>query len=311
MSNPHPLEKMLSRIRQEIWERLETGKFVYERDMPNLERFLNLARNTGDPAIIAEYQLLLAVIEADLGNFDAALGHYEIIIALLMPHNDYWRIGSMLNNVGDIYRCQGRYAIARTTLEEALRYLQMSGQERGINITLSNLGLVTLALGDDLEALQWFTQSIEMAHSNSREYKIPLIESYTGIADLFLRLHDFDKASAYLRLAREWAENSEIPILQTEIYLLYARFAQIRPRLVDATPEQYYALAKSYAEKGDKRYYYARVLLAEAEYFQSLGLAAQAADSASEALTLFEQFKLTEFAAVARRILNQVQVVAG
>ncbi len=95
---------------------------------------------------------------ATLGEISAALDWSER--ALQQARDKSWpaSIGICLMQVGDVMRLLGRPDEARAYLQEALSVMAAVSQSRNHEQVLGNLGQLALDVGNNAEALEWFTK---------------------------------------------------------------------------------------------------------------------------------------------------------
>lgn len=86
----------------------------------------------------------------------------------------------MLNNVGEVARCQGDYARAASLYEESLPLLREASDTRGVALALGNLGHVLYHLGEGERAEALLKESLRLKHGFGDE--IGLSYCFAGLA---------------------------------------------------------------------------------------------------------------------------------
>lgn len=304
MNQPHPLTHFLKSVREETWNRFRTQKFVYERDIRNLHKCLKTAEEIGDIGLIVEFNLTISGIEHELGNFRLAEESYTKLLALVLPLDDHWRIGAILNNLAEIYLWQRDLDKAIATYTQAVEHLQKTSQPIDTALIICNLGTAHLTQQNYTDAAYWFHQTLGIAFQDSRTHVESLMQSYTGLADLYLRLQEVEEALTHIRLAEEWAVGGDFTMDKVEIYLVYAKIAHQHPALLENRPVHYYELAKSAITGTGRKYMIAKVLLDEARYYREIYEPRTAQYRALEAQKIFLETGLTEYARLAQSVVD-------
>jgi len=112
-------------------------------------RAVNLARYSGDTALLAESIKFLGQIERDLGDVDTSLQHYQEAAALIRSLNDPLRLAHTIRHIADILRESGQAASAAPYYDEALILyrrnpsaptLDVANMLRGLALNKTDLG---------------------------------------------------------------------------------------------------------------------------------------------------------------------------
>jgi hypothetical protein len=304
MSAPHTLAPFLKHVRDETWNRFHTGKFVYERDMQNLHKFLGVAQKTGDISMIMEYHLAISGIEHELGNFLFAENSYNSLLELAQPLNDHWRIGVIFNNLAEISLWQRDFPNAIARYHKAVEHMLLTDKAGETSLVICNLGMGYLAAQNYVEAKRWLDKTLAIAHEDSRTHMEALIQAYSCMADFYLQQKEFDKSLAHLKLAKEWAVGADFSVDQLEVYFLYAKLARQAPNLLEYQAPYYYELATSALNTPGRHYMAAKILLDEAGYFQEQGEPVVAKVIALEAKKIFDVFGLKAYAKLAQEVVD-------
>jgi tetratricopeptide (TPR) repeat protein len=304
MNTANPLAPFLKHVRDEMWNRFHTGKFVYERDMQNLHKFLNVAQKSGDISMIMEYHLAISGIEHELGNFQFAENSYKTLLDLAQPLDDHWRIGVIFNNLAEIHLWRRDFTNAIAHYHQAIEHMLKTDQVGETSLIISNLGMAYLAQQNYTEAQRWFDKTLERAHEDSRTHMEGLIQAYIGLADLYLQQNEFEKSLTHLKLAKEWAVGAGFTVDQLEVFFIYAKLARQSPNLLDYQAPYYYELATSTLTTPGRHYMAAKILLDEAGYYQDKKEPLAAKVLAKEAQKIFKASGLNAYAKLAQSILD-------
>jgi tetratricopeptide (TPR) repeat protein len=127
--------------------RLEDAKAAYTRAV-------NLARNAGDTALLAESVMYLGKIERDLGETDLSLQHYQEAAALIrtLPQTEQSPLilAHTIRHIADVLRESGQPAAAAPYYDEALILYRRHPNAQTLDLanTLRGLALLKTDLGD-------------------------------------------------------------------------------------------------------------------------------------------------------------------
>lgn len=128
--------------------------------LPVADAALAAAREAGDMAQEAVALNQLGMTTFDLGDLEAAIGHYEAALrlhrALARPDNE----GGTLANLGFAHFALGESDAARDLLERAAALCQQVGQLQNLGIVEINLGIVAINLGDADGAEAWAARAM-------------------------------------------------------------------------------------------------------------------------------------------------------
>ncbi|MFL6118248.1 tetratricopeptide repeat protein [Actinophytocola sp.] len=105
--------------------------------------------------------------------------------------------GGCLNNKGVIYVQLGDEENACRCFEQAYEAFTEAGDERGLAVFTHNNGSMRLALGQPVEAIEWFTRSLAMHSRVSGERHIA--NSHRGLGDAYRMLDRFAEARSHYR----------------------------------------------------------------------------------------------------------------
>jgi class 3 adenylate cyclase/tetratricopeptide (TPR) repeat protein len=126
-----------------------------EEVLPVADAALAAAREAGDAAHEAVALNQLGMTSFDLGELEAAIGHYESALrlhrAMARPDNE----GGTLANLAVAHLALGEFDAARGLLERAAALCQQVGQLQNLGIVEINLGIVAINLGDAEAAAAW------------------------------------------------------------------------------------------------------------------------------------------------------------
>jgi non-specific serine/threonine protein kinase len=149
------------------------------------ERSIQLLReSSGAPFFLGMALLAHGSVAIELGEYETARASLEESLAIAQESGDSFRIGHTLNALGDLARCEQRYADAQTAYERGAALLREVGAQRDLASVQQNLGYTCLRLGEVARALALFRESLA-AHQAMAN--VPgMAESLVGFAAVAL-----------------------------------------------------------------------------------------------------------------------------
>ncbi|HIK50681.1 MAG TPA: tetratricopeptide repeat protein, partial [Oscillatoriales cyanobacterium M59_W2019_021] len=94
------------------------------------------------------------------GQFREAIEAFERVLTIFQEIGDRESEGTILNNLGRVYRHLGQYPQALEYYQQALFIRREVGDRAGEGTTLNNLGLVYYSLGQYPQALEYYQQAL-------------------------------------------------------------------------------------------------------------------------------------------------------
>src|SRR5262249_24563479 len=147
----------------------------------------------------------LANIHRRQGLFDAAARYYEESIVIYKKLKETDSYAAILNNLGNVYRFQGKIeeALQRCTLACRIRYnLFQKGKipEYLVGLSLSTIGRIYLDINDIVQAEGFFKQAFEICQRTADK---------KGIAATYNRFGQVELAKGNLETAWEWFRKAQ------------------------------------------------------------------------------------------------------
>jgi CHAT domain-containing protein/Tfp pilus assembly protein PilF len=106
----------------------------------------------------------LGVVEAQRGDFNAALGNYELCLPIFHQLGDRPMEGNTLNNMAGAFDVFGDLTKAGETYSKALELQRLSGDRVSEAGTLNNIGKIHDDLAEWQEASEYYEQALPMFH---------------------------------------------------------------------------------------------------------------------------------------------------
>lgn len=209
-----------------IFRRENTGAQSY------LEQSLTLYKTVGDQEGIATCFTNLGFLAIRLGNFPVAGDYLGQALVFCRRIGDVVNECGILICLGDVAYYQGNYSLARNYYEQSLILTRTAGIQATEAKCLYELGLVTMAQGELYPARDYFEQSLIIT-DRSMETNLPLVNTLSSLAIVYLQLYEEERAYTALREALEVA--CRFPV---EICKLKALIAAIRMWILRGKPRQ-------------------------------------------------------------------------
>lgn len=186
-----------------------------EKGFITLREALALAEKQDDLAVLCDMYNALGTAYNESGKQEQAQQFYTKTIDLAQRLNNPWRIARAQNNIGNVLWELGDLEGAMQNYRQSLAGWRALGSQRGIAIALNNLGV--LAEGQQMfaEALQYYTESLDLAHNHNDNFTITICLLNIGYTQL--KLEKTHRAYATLKEALRRSQDLGVNVL-----LLYA-----------------------------------------------------------------------------------------
>jgi diguanylate cyclase (GGDEF)-like protein len=161
---------------------------------------VELMRTLGDEAGEAEAVNLWGVIHHTRGEYQAAVDHFKLTLALRRSLADAFGETAALSNLGMALREQGRHAEALETLLQSLELANRVGEPRATAYAHLNIGKTLAELGDAATAQGYFREALALVAPTSDRGLECTAHAELGKAQLSLLQHE----DALQHLHRAW-----------------------------------------------------------------------------------------------------------
>lgn len=146
-----------------------------------------------------EYHGALGIVQARLGQYDAAEASYAQQIQLATSQNEPRWLIEAYANLGTMHYHRGAVEQARSAFEQAVAEAERSDATTQRAQILNNLGFVYTKLGLTNEAENAFREAISIHKNNGA--KLPLIGPYNGLGTVFAETGNHQEAEANFQAA--------------------------------------------------------------------------------------------------------------
>lgn len=124
-----------------------------------------LAQTQSDRKAEADRLLEQGVYKYQVGQYLAAVDFYQKALVIYQKLGDLLRQGTVLNNLGEMYRILGNYSKALDYYQQALEIRQSLKDRSGSSLILNNIGSVYWNTGEYSKGLYYYQQALMMADS--------------------------------------------------------------------------------------------------------------------------------------------------
>jgi tetratricopeptide (TPR) repeat protein len=210
---------------------LEVGEL--ERARALLEEGVQLFREAGDEAGLAEALDNLAIAAAFSGELEKAKPLFEESLALYREAGDGWGVGEVLNNLANVARIQDKDDASLALYEESLATRRKVGDKRGIAMSLLNMGAVWVARSEYERAAKLTEDSLVLYRELGD--KATVVENLANLGELELERGNQKQAERHLRegLMLSKVAGHRMPMLYS--LLGFGRLAEKRGELLRST----------------------------------------------------------------------------
>ncbi|MFX1416531.1 MAG: tetratricopeptide repeat protein [Promethearchaeota archaeon] len=162
---------------------VEQGRGNWEEAEQLLTKGINLAREYDFPGWERGHLLVFALMYQGKGDYLLAEEYYQKCLAISERSGSMLLVAMCSNNLGEIYRAQGKLDDALAGYERAMRINKEMDRLKGYVWNLGNCGMIQYARGNLDEALRLLEEALTIAKERR---KTGLLTSYIGWGILFL-----------------------------------------------------------------------------------------------------------------------------
>lgn len=303
MSETSSAVGFIHRIHEQLYERLFRGEVDFERDMTTIKKHIALAEQMNEPVLAGEIHTLAGLMCLFTGYIEKAIDYHEKAFPLFASQDDFYQMGRIKNNLGDIYRTIGDYGQALTHFQEASDLLQKADDDTKLSTIASNIGLVWLAMDNTTRAEKHFQAVLDTTKSVTWMHVAAITESRRGLAEVHLAREEYAEAWQQANAAAELARGSSNFLSLSEVNLTRAHIAEADPNATEPA-SHYYQLSREGLSQHSARNVLARALITEARYQRRHNNLQDAERLAKEARTLFTEMGMEEEARYAMAMLS-------
>ncbi|MCI0712822.1 MAG: tetratricopeptide repeat protein [Chloroflexi bacterium] len=209
----NPVVNMVQEIRTKVRKDLYGGTLNYDATIALLKRQVSVAEKMKDLLLLGQIYETMGTIELELGNYELGNEHYQKSLEAFETIEDSFRVGIMLNNIGEIYRRWGKPHEAAANYVRARQLAEEAEEPRLVITAYSNEGQVWLAFGEIDKGIDLLEKGLETANryadwdrnTVSATVGQALPEIRSNLAEAYASKGDFDKAWEHAQRALDAA----------------------------------------------------------------------------------------------------------
>ncbi|HXL15364.1 MAG TPA: tetratricopeptide repeat protein, partial [Methylomirabilota bacterium] len=175
-----------------------------------------LRERLGDESGLAQSHKNIGILHYRLGEPQEAEGHLNEALALYRKAVDRRGEAVTLRHLGNLHYQEGDHAGAQRHWEASLSLCRELGNTEDLCSCLVNLGLVRFEQGHYASAERLYRESLEI-HTSQALRNQSLASLHDNLAELYLDLHQLDRAEEEVRLAEQIAADLEAAPLLAEV----------------------------------------------------------------------------------------------
>lgn len=173
-----------------------------------------IATEEDDQQTLAEAHNAIGYYEDMLGNYEAAIQHYNTAIEMAKNVSSYKKTDRLLlqahNNLGVSYKNMGRLDEAKREYEVSLNIIHRLYPDKNVSEAgaLINIGSIHYSKGDYGLAAEYFQRSVEIYRSLTGNLSGDLGASLNNLAASYYMLADYDKSAESFEEAQRLKEEN-------------------------------------------------------------------------------------------------------
>lgn len=188
------------------------------------------------------------------GELNQAIQFFKKALVIRESQQDLRSTGATINNIGSVYESLGEFELASKCYLECISLYQSINYEVGISISLSNLGMISLLIGELNEAFNYFNEALKLVKKLSNlENESDDSETINNkfLDQLFLNFEDHDfVGDLYSNLGKTLYKRGEIS--QSLNYFSRALYIFQKVKNIALLSDLYVHLLSIYLELGEK-----------------------------------------------------------
>ncbi len=186
-----------------------------------------LRERLGDEVGMAQSHKNIGILHYRLGEPREAEGHLNEALALYRKAVDRRGEAVTLRHLGNLGYQEGDHAGAQRHWEASLSLCRELGNNEDLCACLGNLGVVRFEQGHYASAERLYRESLEIRTAQGQRTQ-SLASLHDNLAELYLDLHQIDRAEEEVRLAEELAADLEAAPVLAEVHSKRAIIAAAR-----------------------------------------------------------------------------------
>jgi tetratricopeptide (TPR) repeat protein len=234
-----------------------------------------LFQTVNNPLFIAECDMVIAILNMNKNNLDAAEFYNKMHLELRREMGDPDGIGFALHLAGTIALCRGKYSEAIELVNQSLNYFESVGNQDLIGYTRDIMRVSEIAQGNYHKAIEQIEMDLDQGQALGNSFLLLDTLSYRGYIALIRK--EYEQAVLNSQKALEIANDLAAPMRKMPLYVL-GRVALSRGD---------YPQAREYLLKAQTKTRLSHILEFDYHAIQALGVLAAAQGQERRSAVIF------------------------
>jgi class 3 adenylate cyclase/Flp pilus assembly protein TadD len=154
------------------------------------EKLKEFSHQNKYPKAKAKAFQLLAITAHMQGDIPDALSYFEQSLAIETQLGDTQNMASTLNNLGLLYKGEGKYVLALYKYQNSYDLLKRADDKVGMANALNNIGVIYAMQGNPTKALQYYEESLQLVKLAKDDKGIANALNNLGLLYVDLKLYE-------------------------------------------------------------------------------------------------------------------------
>ncbi|MEM9672604.1 MAG: sensor histidine kinase [Bacteroidota bacterium] len=182
----------------------------WNKSLEYLMAGVQVAEESGNEVMQGEMLNSIGLVHLELKNFDQALSMVKQALVIFRRLESIPEQTNCVSNIGSIYSDMHQQDSALYYFKKALELNELEDNKWGMAMSLFNIGFTYSELGLYEDALKNLEQSLEMRQQLGG-YQREIADSYTNIAQTYVRMGRSDEGLSYALKAKALADSLQVP----------------------------------------------------------------------------------------------------
>jgi tetratricopeptide (TPR) repeat protein len=303
-------EKMTERM----FDRIVRGQIDYTKDLRELEKYREQARQIGDLSLEGNIVNTTAVLESLTGHIQKGYLLFQELYDIAEKQSDLRGMTLAFMNQGINLLDQAKYTDALAKYDAALQLIEQDRKDPGDLMdrygALLSCRVQVLVLLREFDAATTVFEACQavaesFVEANKETYAAAMADAYHGMVEVYREAQNFEKAHSHWRLALSLADGLDLPHSRLESTLASVRLALAQEDTDRAASylEQTQAIIDAWENDPHK----GRAVISEARKMAILGFPQHALSLAQQALAIFRKYEMSEDITLAQSFISSLK----
>lgn len=194
---------------------------------------LETAKLRNIPLEIASIENNLGLVYSDVNQTSQSLAHYLAAQKIYQQHGSQQDKADILLNLSSAYIRQSRLDSAAMMLKQAAEDYRLLKLPYGEALANANLGVVMAEVGDLVSARTYFEEAIKF-YNEQNDFQ-NLAKHYGNLANLSMRVNEFERAGQELVLGQQFAQQAQHEAAWLAVLVPLAKWQLSQGLMVEAS----------------------------------------------------------------------------